>query len=279
MTAEQISLEAMETEHLDGAVLLSREAGWPHRREDWELVLSVSEGIVALHDGRVVATTMMTPFGSDAAAINMVIVDTAMRGRGLGRKLMDAALDKAGARNCRLVATKEGLPLYEKLGFVAVGEIVQHQGKALKVATPTNASWARDDDYKRICSLDRAACALDRSRLMRVLRRVAQFAVIREHGDVVAFAGLRAFGRGLVIGPVVASSSQQAKDLIQFMLAHHEGDFVRLDTDLFDWAWPLARRAWPCPCRRRHPDAARLHKVERAEAPYRTFALVNQALG
>ena len=41
MTAEQISLEAMETEHLDGAVLLSREAGWPHRREDWELVLSL----------------------------------------------------------------------------------------------------------------------------------------------------------------------------------------------------------------------------------------------
>ena len=238
MTAEQISLEAMETEHLDGAVLLSREAGWPHRREDWELVLSVSEGIVALHDGRVVATTMMTPFGSDAAAINMVIVDTAMRGRGLGRKLMDAALDKAGARNCRLVATKEGLPLYEKLGFVAVGEIVQHQGKALKVATPTNASWARDDDYKRICSLDRAACALDRSRLMRVLRRVAQFAVIREHGDVVAFAGVRAFGRGLVIGPVVASSSQQAKDLIQFMLAHHEGDFVRLDTELFTGLGP-----------------------------------------
>ncbi len=33
MTAEQISLEAMEAKHLDGAVLLSREAGWPHRRE------------------------------------------------------------------------------------------------------------------------------------------------------------------------------------------------------------------------------------------------------
>ncbi len=146
MTAEQISLEAMETEHLDGAVLLSREAGWPHRREDWELVLSVSEGIVALQDGRVVATTMMTPFGSDAAAINMVIVDAAMRGRGLGRRLMDAALEKAGARNCRLVATKEGLPLYEKLGFVAVGEIVQHQGKALKVEAPANVSWARDDE-------------------------------------------------------------------------------------------------------------------------------------
>jgi GNAT superfamily N-acetyltransferase len=278
MTAEQISLEAMEIEHLDGAILLSREAGWPHRREDWELVLSVSEGIVALQDGRVVATTIMTPFGSDAAAINMVIVSSAMRGCGLGRRLMDAALEKTGTRSCRLVATKEGLPLYEKLGFVAVGEIIQHQGKALKVATPATVSWARDNDYERICSLDRAACCLDRSKLMSILRQAARFAVIRERGEVKAFAGVRAFGRGLVIGPVVASSSQQAKDLIQFMLAHHEGDFVRLDTELSTGLGPwlvergLAHVGGGIPMQRGP-------KVERAEAPYRTYALVNQALG
>jgi GNAT superfamily N-acetyltransferase len=278
MTAEQISLEAMETGHLDGAVLLSREAGWPHRREDWELVLSVSEGIVALQDGRVVATTIITPFGSDAAAINMVIVDSAMRGRGLGRRLMDAALEKTGTRSCRLVATKEGLPLYEKLGFVAVGEIIQHQGKALKVAAPATISWARDDDYEKICLLDRAACRLDRSKLMSILRHTAQFAVIREKGEVKAFAGLRPFGRGLVIGPVVASSRQQAKDLIQFMLAHHEGDFVRLDTELSTGLDPwLVERGLD------HVGGGILMqrgpKVERAEAPYRTYALVNQALG
>jgi GNAT superfamily N-acetyltransferase len=278
MTAEQISLEAMETGHLDGAVLLSREAGWPHRREDWELVLSVSEGIAALQDGRVVATTIITPFGSDAAAINMVIVDSAMRGRRLGRRLMDAALEKTGTRSCRLVATKEGLPLYEKLGFVAVGEIIQHQGKALKVEAPANVSWARDDDYEKICSLDRTACGLDRSKLMSVLRHAAQFAVVREKGEVAAFAGVRAFGRGLVIGPVVASSRQQAKDLIQFMLAHHERDFVRLDTELSTGLGPwlvergLAHVGGGIPMHR-GPE------VERVEAPYRTYALVNQALG
>jgi hypothetical protein len=221
---------------------------------------------------------MMTPFGSDAAAINMVIVDAAMRGRGLGRRLMDAALEKAGARNCRLVATTEGLPLYEKLGFVAVGEIIQHQGKALKVAAPASVSWARDDEHEKICSLDRAACCLDRSKLMSILRRVARFAVIREGGEVTAFAGVRAFGRGLVIGPVVASSRQQAKDLIQFLLAHHDGDFVRLDTELSTGLGPwltergLVHVGGAIPMRRGP-------KVERAEAPYRTYALVNQALG
>jgi GNAT superfamily N-acetyltransferase len=278
MSAEQISLEAMGTEHLDGAVHLSQEAGWPHRREDWELVLSVSEGIVALQDSRVVATTIMTPFGSDTAAINMVIVDASMRGRGLGRRLMDTALDKAGARNCRLVATREGLPLYEKLGFVAVGEIIQHQGKALKVEAPPNVFWARDDEHERISALDRAASGVDRSRLMSLLHRSAQFTVIRERGEAVAFGGVRAFGRGLVIGPVVATNDEQAKDLIQFMLAHHEGAFVRLDAELSTGLGPwLAERGLihvggGIPMRR-GPKAAR------AKAPYSSFALVNQALG
>jgi N-acetylglutamate synthase-like GNAT family acetyltransferase len=221
---------------------------------------------------------MMTPFGSDAAAINMVIVDAAMRGRGLGRRLMDAALEKAGARNCRLVATTEGLPLYEKLGFVAVGEIVQHQGKALKVAAPATVSWARDNEHEKIYSLDRAAYDLDRSKLMSVLRHAAQFAVIREKGEVAAFAGVRAFGRGLVIGPVVAASRQQAKDLIQFLLAHHDGDFVRLDTELSTGLGPwlvergLAHVGGAIPMRRGP-------KTERVETSYRPYALVNQALG
>jgi GNAT superfamily N-acetyltransferase len=278
MSAEQISLTTMETDHLDGAVLLSREVAWPHRRADWELLLAVSEGIVALQDGRVVATIMMTPFGSDAATINMVIVEAAMRGRGLGRTLMDAALEKAGARSCRLVATNEGLPLYEKLGFVAIGEIVQHQGAALKVAAPANVFWARDDEHERISALDRAACGIDRGKLMSILHRTAKFAVIREGGEVEAFAGLRPFGRGLVIGPVVAKSREQAKDLMQFMLAQHEGAFVRVDTDLSTGLGP-----WLADHGLVHVGGGitmqRGPAAEQAETPYHKFALVNQALG
>ncbi|TIX80533.1 MAG: GNAT family N-acetyltransferase, partial [Mesorhizobium sp.] len=105
MTTRQIILEEMTAGHLEGAVELSRQVEWPHRREDWELAQSVSRGIVALEEERVVATIMMTPYGDNAAAINMVIVDAAMRGRGLGRKMMEEALAKAGERTCCLTAT------------------------------------------------------------------------------------------------------------------------------------------------------------------------------
>jgi hypothetical protein len=48
MPTETIALAPLEAHHLDGAVALSREAGWPHRREDWTMIWSLSEGRVAL---------------------------------------------------------------------------------------------------------------------------------------------------------------------------------------------------------------------------------------
>jgi predicted GNAT family acetyltransferase len=180
------------------------------------LVQSVSRGIVALEEERVVATIMMTPYGDDAATINMVIVDAAMRGRGLGRKMMEEALAKAGERTCCLVATREGLSLYEKLGFVTTGEIVQHQGEALPVSAPARVSWAESGDLACLGALDREAFGHDRSALMKLLRERAKFAVIRDEGDTQAFSAIRPFGRGLVIGPVVARNGTEAKALIDF---------------------------------------------------------------
>lgn len=280
MTTRQIIIEEMTAGHLEGAVELSRQVEWPHRREDWELAQSVSRGIVALEQERVVATIMMTPYGDNAAAINMVIVDAAMRGRGLGRKMMEEALAKAGERTCCLTATRQGLPLYEKLGFVTTGEIVQHQGEALAVSVPACVSWAESGDFARLEVLDREAFGHDRSALMKRLFERGKFAVIRDEGDIQAFSAIRPFGRGLVIGPVVARNGAEAKALIDFLLAHHQGKFVRVDTDvstdLAEWLTGrgLAQVGGGITMRR----SMVTHK-ESKPAHHRTYALVSQALG
>lgn len=280
MTASQITFESMTPDHLDGAVVLSSQAGWPHSREDWALVLALSNGVVALEDGQVVGTVMATPLGDDVATINMVIVDEAMRGRGLGRKLMQAALDAAEGRNCFLVATQDGLPLYEKLGFVANGEIVQHQGTALKVDAPSNVSWASLGEFPHFVALDHLAFGHDRAALMQLLKDKAKFAVIRDGEQVEAFAAIRAFGRGQVIGPVVAKSDADARALIEFLLSQHAGEFVRVDTNiatnLSGWLVErgLVHVGGGIPmCRVVRP------LKENSGAEYRTYALVNQALG
>src|SRR5262249_46076761 len=150
---------------------------------------------------------------NDAATINMVIVEEASRGRGLGHKLMDAALELAGNRPLRLVATVDGLPLYEKLGFEKTGTIAQHQGFVRSVAAPAQVRATRPGDMAVIAELDRLAYGADRSSLISHLATIGRFAVLDHTQGLAGFAVLRPFGRGEVIGPVVARDADNAKAL------------------------------------------------------------------
>ncbi|MEZ2405463.1 GNAT family N-acetyltransferase [Bosea sp. RCC_152_1] len=235
MDQKTIDLVAFDERHLDGAVLLSREAGWPHRREDWAMLLALSHGFVALQGDAVVGTAMLTPFGDDDATVNTVIVAADMRGRGLGRKLMDAVLQACGARECRLTATADGLPLYEKLGFNAAHEIRQHQG--IPTPLPADAAndaieldWAGSEDFPAIAALDLEALGMERRPLLRLLTEAGRMVVLREAGRIVGYAALRPFGRGEVIGPVVAKTLEQAQSLMSFLIASRPGAFLRVDT-------------------------------------------------
>ena len=62
------TLDPLMPAHLDGAVALSRAEGWPHRLEDWALILGLSRGIAAFDGDRLVGTAMATPFGPAATA-------------------------------------------------------------------------------------------------------------------------------------------------------------------------------------------------------------------
>ncbi|WP_085033215.1 GNAT family N-acetyltransferase [Ensifer aridi] len=278
MQTNQIDVTAFGPEHLEAAVRLSRQAGWPHRLEDWQMALTLSEGVVAIEDARVVGTVLVTPYKADCATINMVIVDEAMRGRGLGRTLMDAALRIAGDRPLRLVATAEGLPLYEKLGFRETGRVLQHQGVVGEVAAPPGIEAATAADIDAIAALDRRAFGADREGLVAYLAKAGEFAVLRRDGRVSGFAALRVFGRGEVIGPVVAADLDDAKALVAHFIAMRPGRFLRVDTTadagLSGWLTEqglahvgggIAMMKPPI-----HRDADRVANI---------FALANQALG
>jgi predicted N-acetyltransferase YhbS len=277
MQTSQIDFAAFGNEHLGAALELSRQAGWPHRPEDWEMARTLSEGVVAIEGERVVGTVLVTPYKQDCATINMVIVDEAMRGRGLGRKLMDAAMKLAGDRPLRLVATAEGLPLYEKLGFRQTGRILQHQGIAAELAAPMATSAAAMTDFSAITELDRQAFGADRADLIAYLAKVGELAVVRRNGRVTGFAVLRSFGRGEVIGPVIAGNLEDAKALVAHFIALRPGVFLRVDTTaaagLSGW---LAEQGFA------HVGggiAMMKPSIPVADSAATIFALANQALG
>ncbi len=262
--------------HLDGALRLSREAAWPHRREDWRLLHQISHGVVALAGDVVVGTALATPFGAVGMA-NMIIVDARIRGRGLGRSLMERMMAGIDVPEWRLVATEDGLPLYEKLGFRETGRVLQHQGTVGPHAMPDGVDWADAADLPAIAALDRQATGADRSSLLTLLMAEGRIAVLRAGSALTGFAALRAFGRGEVVGPVITRDAAQAQRLLSFFFAQRSGSFLRVDTTaatgLSPWltAQGLAHVGGGVAMRR--SDAA-------APSPSATvFALAAQALG
>lgn len=271
-------------EHIADAVALSTSAGWPHRAEDWALVLGLSKGIVAIQNGKVVATAIATPFGP-VGTVNMIIVDETMRGRGLGRRIMTAAMSEIEPEEWRLVATRDGLALYEKLGFEIAGEVRQYQGTVSAAAPAENITddendgigWATDSDPPRLADLDQTASGMNRTALVQALKDTGRVLCLRENGRIQGWAALRLFGRGEVIGPVVARDRSEARRLLHALLRACEGRYVRVDTTadtgLGSWleGFALQYAGGGVAMRKGSPRTS--------TDTFQTFALASQALG
>jgi predicted N-acetyltransferase YhbS len=223
----------MTGDDIGTATALSREQAWPHREEDWALFLEAGDGIVAERAGRAVGTVMAWRYGEDFAAVGMVIVASDVQGQGLGRKLMEAMLDRLAGRTVVLNATAAGLPLYEKLGFVETGVIHQHQGVAPGTAVAEGIpgdlvrTMGQSDDG--LGALYSRASGMDRTALFDRLAANAETMVLTRDAQTVGFAQVRRFGRGRLVGPVVAPDPGGAKALILRGLRTHAGTFCRLD--------------------------------------------------
>ncbi len=79
---------------------------------------------VAEHQGSVVGTAAVAPYGTDTMELLKLTVEPGMRGSGLGRRLVEACMAHArsdGARRLVLVSNSKlqaALRLYERMGFV-----------------------------------------------------------------------------------------------------------------------------------------------------------------
>lgn len=228
-----ILLREMTRGDLQGASELSQEQSWPHRTEDWELFFELGEGIVAKIDDRVVGTIMAWRFGEDYATIGLVIVTNRIQGQGIGRKLMEAMLDRLEGCNVVLNATQEGMPLYTKLGFVACGMVRQHQGPApvmpLSELMPGERLRPVGGSDNGLSDLYSRASGMDRSRIFGALCRDSEAVVLSRDHEPVGFALLRRFGRGRAIAPIVAPDLAGAKHLITHWLGARAGKFCRID--------------------------------------------------
>jgi ribosomal protein S18 acetylase RimI-like enzyme len=230
-----IRLRPFTTADLPAAQALTASFGWPHRLADWEFMAGVGSGVAAeAADGTLLGTAMAWPFGTAHGAIGLIGVAPAAQRQGLGRRLTAAALDLLSGRTVILHATEAGLPLYRSLGFVA-GETVRqyqsasHEAGLMQLRPGWRLRPIGRNDAAALTALDRASTGLDRSVLMAALLEVSGGVVLDEGGAAVGFGLFRRFGRGTVVGPVVAPDVASGQAMIGHLIGLHAGEFVRVD--------------------------------------------------
>ena len=278
-----VRLRAMTVDDLRAAQSLSNAKKWPHRVEDWDMLLSLGFGYVAESEDGIVGTAMAWLYGADAATLGMVIVSPQVSEPGVDQRLMDAVLNDLGGRTVLLSAPGDTAEqLFAAMGFAPIGAVFQHQGAAFSVPIAALLPEERvrplgAKDMPALYDLSRRASGMDRDALLDALVPGAQGVVLTRGNDPVGFSLFRRFGRGHVIGPTVAPDVGGAKALISHWLGSQAGSFCRLDipedSGLGEWLEELG-----LPCVGQVMRMAR-GRPPQADASVRTFTLTTQALG
>ena len=208
-----IHIRLMTADDVDLGMRLKAQAGWNQSQSDWQRFLRMQPDgcFVAEFNGEPAGTTVTCVFGP-VAWVAMVLVDECLRGRGIGKSLLQHALeylDERGVTSVRLDATPLGQSLYERFGFSAQYSLIRHAG-VLKPHSQREhvIRCANEGDFESIVQLDRAITRTDRGKFLRQL--VEEFPtstkVAEGDGGIVGDIMVRPGSDALQIGPCVASS-------------------------------------------------------------------------
>ena len=231
-----VFMRKMQAEDLGEGLRLTQAESWSYRLEDWSLHFRLGQGWVACDaGGRVLGTAIWWRYGEQFATVGLVVVDRHQQGKGIGRKLMNAVMEDAGARSLTLVSTRAGRRLYEQCGFREQGAIDQHQGVPVCAALPHEPSAASfravtSTDVSTIAQWDANSFGTDRTPVIAaVLESGAGKGILAaRHGRLAGYALARPAGRGTTIGPVVAEDETVAIEMIARML-QGRNEITRLD--------------------------------------------------
>lgn len=215
---------------------LSIGVGWPHRPKDWDFLRRAGHGIVAVDGiGRVFGSAMWFPYSQEFATIGLVITSPRTQAQGTGRWLMEQVFERCGDRNLTLNSTHAAYHLYLSLGFTKEATVYLWQGEIVSPPPPVpglagELSSLSTANIREIAALDERAFGTNRQKLLALLSEGASISVLRRGGEAVGFSMKREFGRGHVIGPIVASNDCDAIHLTAVHLKALAGQFVRVDT-------------------------------------------------
>ncbi|MBG9588369.1 GNAT family N-acetyltransferase [Cytobacillus firmus] len=233
----KVELAELNQYDIPGLIDLSASVGWDY--DEYEVRTLLESGRVFGHknsEGRIVSSSAIIPYDTKVASIGMVIVHEEFRGLGLAMEAVRKCAESInGDLSLMLIATKEGKPLYEKVGFKTVDFISKFLcDQFVPVHSQDHDGVFIEDfnqsDFAKLVNLDGAAFGDKRSVFLR--NRISQskqcLVVKNNNGEIIGY-GLSIQGPvNLILGPIAAADSDTAAIIAEKLALHHEGK-LRID--------------------------------------------------
>ena len=241
---EKLHVDAFELRFADIADVplsqlqaLSMSVGWPHRSQDWQHLRDVGRGFVALDEiGRVSGSTMWFPHEESFATFGMLITAPRLQTNGTAEWLVKRMLEECHHERIRLNATRAARRMCATFGFMPKQTVFQCQGEILSVPQAGDIRPGLDlrrlerSDLDAVAALDEPAFGTLRYQHLKRLFESSICYGLYDGGRLMAYSMRRRFGRGHVVGPVVAYCEEDAIAVVHPHVVAHVGSFLRLDT-------------------------------------------------
>ncbi|OFC78303.1 putative N-acetyltransferase YitH [Bacillus thuringiensis] len=233
----EIRVERLSKEQIGDIVALSSYIGWDYNREEIDTVFN--SGIVyGVWNERkeLIASAAIILYGEALASIGMVIVHPDYKGRGIGKIITEACVTSVSAQTpIMLIATDEGKPLYEKLGFRAVSYVSKYicnsyNAKDYCVRNEDYVMNYEEGDLEKIIKIDEYGFGTNRKEFLKKrIMQSEQCVVVKDTEENIIGYGLSIqTPENKIIGPVVAKNNAMAMRMVHDLARGHNGK-LRMD--------------------------------------------------
>ena len=240
-TGIQLAVEQFDRKDTKGLIALSALIGWDYDEQDIQTIMS--SGTVWGHrneQGDIISSAAILTYKPGLSTIGMVIVDQRYRGLGLGKAVVQACMDAVDISDTiMLIATEEGRPLYEGMGY----HTVSYVNKLIcsdynSTLSKRNASVSEmhitplgAEHFPEVRKLDQLAIGADRETFLAARWKQAKqgVVVLDNEGTLIGYGFAVQGPRYLVLGPLVALQQEAASAMIHDLAEDNRGKLLRID--------------------------------------------------
>jgi ribosomal protein S18 acetylase RimI-like enzyme len=211
----------MRPDEIDLVIDWAAHEGWnPGLDDAVSFAAADSQGfLIGLLDGQPAAAISAVRYGAGFAFVGCYIVAPQFRGRGFGRSIWQAAMDRLEGRNVGLDGVVAQQENYRRYGFCLAHRNVRFAGKAGQISdtlpVTTSIETIGSEVFADVVRYDRRFFADDRSVFLRawIAQPRAKGLVVRQAGTIVGYGLLRPCRQGYKFGPLFADAPLFAEAL------------------------------------------------------------------